>query len=186
MNISADNIQEKDKKEIVKDLIRNKFCGGTGIAHRDIIFKIICSNKDLSKLESNLDEFYRFWDICIVELKLTVQMSQWRYKVLFFLIDEMEMLDEERMKVFQKTIDQLKQKGRFNANLEVLTPVDKMTEDDIRKWLESQPQLERIGLNATLAKEIYQQSNGNIRQILKFLKSKVEFDVGLFGLLQIN
>lgn len=186
LNINADNIQEQDKKDIIKYLIRDKFCGGVGIAHQDIVFKIICSNKDLSRLESTLDEFWRYWDICIAELKLITQMQQWRHKVLFFLIDEMEMLNEDRMKAFEQAVTQLKQKGRFDNCLQVLTPVDRMTEDDLRKWLEAQPQLDRIGLNATLATEIYQQSNGTIRQILKILKSKVGFEVPFITRFQIN
>lgn len=185
-NINADNIREQDKKEIIKYLIRDKFCGGVGIAHQDIVFKIICSNKDLSRLELTLDEFWRYWDSCIAELKLITQMQQWTHKVLFFLIDEMEMLDADRMKTFTQAVTQLKQKGRFNDCLQVLTPVDKMTEADLERWLESQPQLARIGLNATLAKEIYQQSNGTIRQILKILKSKVQFEVPFITRFQIS
>ncbi|MCF6405864.1 CHAT domain-containing protein [Chitinophaga filiformis] len=185
-NINADNVRDQDKKEIVRYLIRDKFCGGVGIAHQDIVFKIICSNKDLSRLELTLDEFGRYWDSCIADLKLTTQMQQWRHKVLFFLIDEMEMLNEDRMKTFKETIAQLQQKGRFNDCLQVLTPVDRMTENDLERWLESQPQLGRIGLNATLAKEIFQQSNGTIRQILKILKSKVNFEVPFITRFQIN
>jgi hypothetical protein len=185
-NIDAANIGEKEKKDILKHLIWDTFCGGGGIAHQDIIFKIICSNKDLGQLELTLDEFWRLWDICIAELKLIPLIPKWRYKVLFFLLDEMEIVSQERMKTFQKTIDQLKQKGRFNDCLQVLTPVDKMTEADIKKWLESQPQLNRLGLNAGLSKEIYQQSNGTIRQILKILKSKVGFEVPIITRLDIR
>jgi hypothetical protein len=185
-DINVDNIREQDKKDITKYLIRDKFCGGVGIAHQDIVFKIICSNKDLSRLELTLDEFWRYWDSCIAELKLITQMQQWSHKVLFFLIDEMEMLNEDRMKTFKQAVTQLTQKGRFNDCLQVLIPVDRMTEEDLERWLESQPQLDRMGLNATLAKEIYQQSNGTIRQILKILKSKVKFEVPFITRFQIN
>ncbi len=186
LNINADNIKEQDKKDILKYLIRDKFCGGVGIAHQDIVFKIICSNKDLTRLESTLDEFWRYWDLCIAELNLNIQMQNWHHKILFFLIDEMETVNENRMKDFEKTVTQLKQKGRFNDCLQVLSPVDKMTEDDLTRWFEAQPQLDRMGLNATLAKEIYQQSNGTIRQILKILKSKVGFEVPFISRFQIS
>lgn len=174
------------KKDAITFLIREKFCAGIGRTHKHIVFKIICTNKDVGKLESVLDEFWVLWDTCIRELQLTDNVPLWEHKVLFMFLDETETIAAHRLDIFNGTIDKLKGRGRFVDCMVVLEIVGCMTENDIRAWFRGQQSLRRVGLNADMATEIYQKSNGSIRKILKELKGKTDLNVSLFSRYNIN
>lgn len=185
-NIATGIITDKEKKDILTFLIRDKFCAGIGMAHQDIIFKIVCSNKDLTKLESTLDDFWYWWNVCIDELKYVEKMPDWQYKVLFILIDEMETVSEERVKSFENAIDKLKETGKFHRCLEVLLPVTQMTAPELYQWLEDRPKLNKIGLKPAMADDIIRESKGKIKGIIRIFREKTQLDVPLIRHLKIN
>ena len=143
-----------------------------GKTHQHLLVQYKSSKLDEQTILSIISSFWtEVTDLCKEQSLVLTEVT---HKLIFILVDETASPEKEKL-LNEKIKELVNTQDIPFIVLPFIKPLDK---DELFKWSEAQ-QLEKWGIDEDYTNILYGKTNGQIRKVLREIKTKLELDIQL-------
>ncbi len=166
-------LENETKEATIEKLIKNHFFGETHFpnkTHKHIIIKLNVSKLDVENIKILVTEFWKLVaDYLLTNNLPLINAEIYSHKLIIVFYDKES--NEEKIEYLNNWKIQNK---NLIFNLEILPKITPLEKIEINDWIYYNNLSKIIDVKTTDTDAIYQNTNGNISEVLKFIKSKAK------------